>query len=97
MDITTFILAKKYADSLLTGETIQGKSAYDIAVDNGFKGSEEEWLASLVGPTPTIGDNGNWYIDGEDTGLTATPELGGYYNEENLVALSDEDILEICK
>ncbi|WP_313678458.1 hypothetical protein [Corynebacterium stationis] len=26
-----------------------GKSAYDIAVDNGFEGSEVEWLASLKG------------------------------------------------
>lgn len=26
-----------------------GKSAYEVAVDNGFKGSEAEWLASLVG------------------------------------------------
>lgn len=28
---------------------IVGKSAYDIAVANGFEGSEEEWLASLKG------------------------------------------------
>lgn len=26
-----------------------GKSAYQIAVDNGFEGTEEEWLASLQG------------------------------------------------
>ena len=29
--------------------TIQGKSAYEVAVINGFKGTEEEWLASLKG------------------------------------------------
>lgn len=28
---------------------IAGKSAYEIAVDHGFEGSEEEWLASLKG------------------------------------------------
>lgn len=28
-----------------------GKSAYQIAVDNGFSGTEEEWLASLKGST----------------------------------------------
>ena len=26
-----------------------GKSAYDIAVENGFKGTETEWLESLKG------------------------------------------------
>lgn len=30
-------------------ETIQGYSAYEVAVINGFKGTEEEWLASLKG------------------------------------------------
>lgn len=29
---------------------LPGYSAYEIAVNNGFEGSEEEWLASLVGP-----------------------------------------------
>lgn len=28
----------------------QGKSAYEIASDNGFNGTEQEWLDSLVGP-----------------------------------------------
>ena len=27
-----------------------GKSAYDLAVKNGFKGTEKEWLESLKGP-----------------------------------------------
>lgn len=28
----------------------QGKSAYQVAVDNGFEGTEEQWLTSLTGP-----------------------------------------------
>lgn len=28
---------------------VRGKSAYELAVENGFEGSVEEWLASLVG------------------------------------------------
>src|SRR5690606_28368710 len=32
-----------------------GASAYEIAVQNGFEGTEEEWLVSLVGPP---GDDG---------------------------------------
>ena len=27
-----------------------GKSAYELAVEDGYVGTEEEWLASLVGP-----------------------------------------------
>lgn len=31
------------------GGGADGKSAYEIAVDNGFEGSESEWLESLKG------------------------------------------------
>ena len=34
-----------------------GLSAYDVAVDNGFKGTEGEWLLSLRGPTGRDGEN----------------------------------------
>lgn len=37
--------------SLLSGQ--DGKSAYEIAVENGFVGTEEEWLASLKGADGT--------------------------------------------
>ena len=56
-----------------TGEA--GKSAYEIAVENGFTGTYEEWLKhlveNLVPPTPYIGENGDWYIDGKDTEIKA--------------------------
>ncbi|MBN9520852.1 collagen-like protein [bacterium] len=35
-----------------------GASAYDVAVSNGFSGTEEEWLASLVGPQGEPGSDG---------------------------------------
>ena len=35
-----------------------GKSAYQIAVDYGFVGTEAEWLASLVGPQGPTGSTG---------------------------------------
>ena len=34
-----------------------GKSAYELAVENGFTGTVEEWLLSLVGPAG-VGENG---------------------------------------
>ena len=51
-----------------------GKSAYEIAVLNGYQKSEQEWLASLKGIdglTPYIGDDGNWWIGDTDTGVKA--------------------------
>lgn len=43
----------------LTGpEGPSGKSAYQIAVDNGFVGTEAEWLESLVGPPGPGGGGG---------------------------------------
>ena len=101
MDLVTYALLKKYIKASLAGagalQGKDGKSAYEIAVEHGFKGSEAEWLKSLMGKTPYIGDNGNWFIDGIDTNVTATPNLENYYTEANLLALSKEEILEICK
>lgn len=50
MDIITYALSKKYADEN-AGEGAPGKSAYEIAVENGFVGTEKEWLESLKGDT----------------------------------------------
>ena len=99
MDIITLALAKKYVQASIAGITDgkDGKSAYQIAVDNGYEGTEQEWLESLHGITPHIGDNGHWYIGDTDTGVAASPDLSSYYSEANLIALSTEEILEICK
>ena len=42
---------------------VRGKSAYEIAVDNGFTGTEKEWLLSLKGENGESGINGK---DGAD-------------------------------
>lgn len=41
-----------------------GKSAYQIAVEQGFNGTEEEWLASLVGPEGPEGPEGPQGVQG---------------------------------
>lgn len=77
MDIVTYLLSKKYIDQkIVEAGGIAGKSAYEIAVENGFKGTEKEWLESLKGEIPN---------------------LSGYFSEENLIALTSEEIIEICK
>lgn len=50
-----------------TGST--GKSAYDIAVEYGFEGTEQEWLESLKGGTPQVefDEEGYLYINGQKT------------------------------
>lgn len=55
-----------------------GDSAYEVAVKNGFQGTESQWLASLNGKSPFIGENGNWraYDSNSgamvDTGISAS-------------------------
>ena len=43
------LIAGLCATTMLLGATACGTSAYDIAVKNGFKGTETEWLATLQG------------------------------------------------
>ena len=56
-------IIKDYVDKKVAG-ALTGKSAYEIAVEQGYEGTEEEWLASLVGETGDKGDKG----DKGDTG-----------------------------
>jgi hypothetical protein len=46
------------ATGLLNAASGTGKSAYQVAVENGFVGTESQWLASLIGPTGPAGTNG---------------------------------------
>ena len=83
MDLKLFALLKSYVDKTVAGAgALQGKSAYEIAIGNGFKGGPSEWLASLKGDTPQIGPNGTWVISDVDTGVIASPSLAGYATEE---------------
>lgn len=44
----------------------RGKSAYQVAVDNGFEGTEKEWLESLKGEDGTPGPMGPQGPAGKD-------------------------------
>lgn len=94
MDIVTYALAKRYIEKSLAGAGAlkgePGKSAYEIAVEQGFSGSEAEWLDSLKGSagiTPHIGENGNWFIGDSDTNISATPVIN-YANLTNKPTLN---------
>lgn len=59
-----------------------GKSAYEIAVENGFEGTETEWLESLKGADGTIGRDGAVGPQGEKGD---TPVKGvDYFTEQDI-------------
>lgn len=57
---------------------VEGKSAYEVAVGNGFIGTESEWLESLKGERGLTGEKGDPGVPGADgkdadlTGITQT-------------------------
>lgn len=63
-------------------EILRGYSAYEVAVNNGFEGTEEEWLASLKGPKGDPGDSSALKV-------TITRSLDGGYGAD-----TDPDVIQ---
>ena len=88
-------LSESENNLLFNGKEIQsgsigadGKSAYEVAVDNGYVGTEQEWIKSLKGEQGEKGDRG-------DSGVT-TP-INGFFTmyideDSNLYVLSETDM-----
>ncbi|MGI6545940.1 MAG: collagen-like triple helix repeat-containing protein [Fastidiosipilaceae bacterium] len=49
------MLESDYSNEVIYIKGMDGKSAYEIAVANGYEGTEAEWIASLVGPKGEAG------------------------------------------
>jgi hypothetical protein len=47
-------MKEKLTGTVINPDVVRGKSAYEIAVMNGFDGTEEEWLYSLAEEANTI-------------------------------------------
>ena len=60
-----------FSQHFASGQGADGKSAYEIAVEHGFIGTEAQWLASLVGATGAKGDKGDTGAAGADWVPTA--------------------------
>lgn len=60
----------------LASELLRGYSAYNIAVMEGYEGTIDEWLESLIGPKGDKGDQGDPGPQGEK-GNTGLPGLDG--------------------
>lgn len=68
----------------------EGKSAYEIAVENGFIGTEEEWLESLRGKDGEHGLNGSDGVDGY------TPKKGiDYFTEAERTEMINEVVTQV--
>ena len=79
-DFTTEQLAALKGDAGAPGAAgesgADGKSAYQIAIDNGFVGSQSEWLASLKGATGASGAPGKDGASGSPGADGITPHIG---------------------
>lgn len=71
-----------------------GKSAYDVAVENGFEGTVEEWLLSLIGEKGELGDSG---LSAFEIYKKYHPEYSGSEKDwiELLKFKNDFDILDV--
>ena len=81
--------------NVFTPEVIRGKngkSAYEIAVENGFQGSEEQWLASLQPPKITTMFVPVFVNDPLQLIGTSRPD-GGEYDISNTVPSSLSTVL----
>lgn len=79
---------KQYVDDEIDKASIggggeDGKSAYEIAVENGFKGTETEWLSSLKGAPGTPGQKGE---DGFSPTVSTAPNAA---SDGTVVTITD--------
>lgn len=64
--VVSLAVAKPIINKIQGEQGQAGASAYQIAVDNGFDGTEEEWLASLKGDRGEKGVQGLQGLTGAD-------------------------------
>lgn len=65
-----FINGRISTDLLIGQQGAEGKSAYELAVIEGFNGTRQEWLNSLVGPEGPAGESA--YVAAVGEGFTGT-------------------------
>lgn len=63
----------------------RGQSAYELAVEKGFSGTEEEWLESLSGAKPNLGDIQQLNVTGA---LTTDPAVLVQFHGSRLQGIS---------
>ena len=62
----------------------RGYSAYEIALQQGFEGSKDEWLRALVGPQGETGVSVSDVRLNEDSTLTVTLDNGTEFTTDSI-------------
>ena len=91
-DVTRRTTTSIPINTLTPSVPFTGKSAYEVAVENGFSGSESQWLASLVGPQGGQGVAGSAGPAGDDAlwNFTGAYNLGASYAVGDVVTYNGE-------
>lgn len=77
-EITVDVSTVETQDTTVDVKGVRGESAYDVAVRNGYTGTEAEWLLSLKGEPGQKGPKGDTgYVDISGTGMTITVDVNG--------------------
>lgn len=91
MEILLWELCVQLSEGGVGSPGIDGKSAYELDVENGFQGDVQSWLDSLVGPT---GANGATGPKGP-TGPKGDPGNDGHTPVRGVDYWTESDINEI--
>ncbi len=93
------LIASQHVSGGLANATLRGYSAYEIAVQHGFVGTEEEWLASLAvdyATDTTPGIMKLYDTTGENTDGAMTQRSVTHAIVDNSAeSISADDLLEI--
>ena len=89
-NVTEVLKGKDGADGK---DGANGLSAYEVALNNGFEGTEQEWLESLKGADGKDGENGK---DGKDGESYDDTELKNRVTElENTIGALNDSLEEV--
>ena len=82
--------AATWVDVTGVADGADGASAYEVAIKNGFVGTEAQWLASLVGPQGAQGPQGIQGPPGSDAAVTSASIIAALgYTPANESVLGD--------
>jgi hypothetical protein len=96
---TNAMSQKAVTDALDTIELTpgaDGKSAYELAVEQGFEGDEAAWLASLKGDKGDKGDTGSTGATGPAGASYDGPPIATYADEDTATTASTQDPTKLC-